>query len=66
MYSLHLTADQREIRDTVRNFGRQEIKRIALKPSRLEAGERRFPPEVLARCATRSSGRTSQATLRSA
>ena len=49
MYSLHLTAEQREIRETVRDFVAQEIKPIALKSSRLEAGERRFPPQVLAR-----------------
>ena len=44
MYSLHLTAEQREIRDTVRDFVTQEVKPIALKSSRLEASERRFPP----------------------
>jgi len=49
MYSLHLTAEQREIRDTVRDFVTQEIKPIALKSSRLEAAERRFPPEMLAK-----------------
>jgi alkylation response protein AidB-like acyl-CoA dehydrogenase len=49
MYSLHLTAEQREIRDTVRDFVTQEVKPIALKSSRLEAAERRFPPDMLAR-----------------
>ena len=49
MYSLHLTAEQREIRDTVRDFVTQEIRPIALKSSRLEAAERRFPPEMLAK-----------------
>lgn len=49
MYSLHLTAEQREIRDTVRGFVTQEVKPVALKSSRLEAGERRFPPEILAK-----------------
>ena len=49
MYSLHLTAEQREIRDTVRDFVTQEIKPISLKASRLEAAERRFPPEMLAK-----------------
>jgi alkylation response protein AidB-like acyl-CoA dehydrogenase len=47
MYSLHLTAEQREIRDTVRDFVTQEIRPIALKASRLEAAERHFPTETL-------------------
>lgn len=47
MYNLHLSAEQLEIRETVRDFVAQEIKPIALKPDRLEAGERRFPPEIL-------------------
>src|SRR5258705_7590981 len=46
MYNLHLTAEQLEIRDTVRDFVAQEIKPIALKSARLEAGDRRFPPEI--------------------
>ena len=46
MYNLHLTAEQLEIRDTVRDFVAQEIKPIALKAARLEAGERRFAPEI--------------------
>lgn len=49
MYSLRLTAEQREIRETVRDFVTQEIKPIALKSARLEAAERRFPPEILAK-----------------
>ena len=49
MYSLHLTAEQREIRDTVRDFVTQEIKPVALKSPRLEAAERRLPPELLAK-----------------
>src|SRR5687767_3317143 len=49
MYSLHLTAEQREIRDTVRDFVTQEVRPVALKSSRLEAAERRFPPEMLAK-----------------
>ena len=36
MYSLHLSAEQLEIRDTVRDFVAQEIKPVALKPARLE------------------------------
>lgn len=46
MYDLHLTAEQLEIRDTVRDFVAQEIKPIALKAARLEAGDRRLPPEI--------------------
>jgi alkylation response protein AidB-like acyl-CoA dehydrogenase len=49
MYSLHLSAEQREIRDAVRDFVMQEIRPVALKSSRLEAAERTFPPEILAR-----------------
>ena len=49
MYNLQLSAEQREIRDTVCDFVTQEIRPVALKASRLEAGERRFPPEMLAR-----------------
>jgi alkylation response protein AidB-like acyl-CoA dehydrogenase len=37
MYNLHLSAEQLEFRDTVRDFVAQEIKPIALKPERLEA-----------------------------
>jgi alkylation response protein AidB-like acyl-CoA dehydrogenase len=36
MYNLHLTAEQLEIRDTVREFVAQEIRPAAIKPSRLE------------------------------
>lgn len=36
MYNLHLSAEQLEIRDTVRDFVAQEIKPAALKPARLE------------------------------
>src|SRR5918999_2475899 len=36
MYDLHLTAEQLEIRDTVRDFVRNEVKPVALHPSRLE------------------------------
>src|SRR5262249_26970203 len=37
MYSLHLSPEQLQIRDTVREFVAQEIKPLALKPERLEA-----------------------------
>jgi alkylation response protein AidB-like acyl-CoA dehydrogenase len=40
MYSLHLSPEQLEIRDTVRDFVAREIKPRALAPARLEARER--------------------------
>jgi alkylation response protein AidB-like acyl-CoA dehydrogenase len=40
MYSLHLSPEQREIRDTVREFVTREVKPVALKSDRLEASER--------------------------
>src|SRR5258706_11119559 len=40
MYSLHLSPEQLEIRDTVRDFVAQELKPRALAPARLEARER--------------------------
>jgi len=39
MYNLHLSAEQLEFRDTVRDFVTQEIKPVALKPERLEPFE---------------------------
>ena len=36
MYNLHLSAEQLEIRDTVRDFVAQEIKPAAIRPARLE------------------------------
>lgn len=47
MYNLHLTAEQLEIRDTVRDFVANEIKPVALKADRLEAAERQLPTEIL-------------------
>jgi alkylation response protein AidB-like acyl-CoA dehydrogenase len=47
MFNLHLTAEQLEIRETVRDFVTREIKPIALKPDRLEAAERHFPVEII-------------------
>ena len=49
MYNLHLTAEQQEIRETVRDFVAREVKPVALKPDRLEASERNYPPEILER-----------------
>jgi alkylation response protein AidB-like acyl-CoA dehydrogenase len=39
MYNLHLTPEQLEIRDTVREFVTRKIKPVALKPARLEAAQ---------------------------
>jgi alkylation response protein AidB-like acyl-CoA dehydrogenase len=49
MYNLHLSAEQLEIRDTVRDFVAQEIKPYAEKPERMEALDRSLPPDILAR-----------------
>src|SRR5258708_24327138 len=40
MFDLHLSAEQLEIRDTVRDFVARELKPVALKPQRLEAFEK--------------------------
>jgi butyryl-CoA dehydrogenase len=40
MYNLHLSAEQLEIRDTVRDFVTRELKPVALAADRLEARER--------------------------
>ena len=37
MYNLHLSPEQLQIRDTVRDFVAGAIKPLALKPERLEA-----------------------------
>jgi alkylation response protein AidB-like acyl-CoA dehydrogenase len=47
LYNLHLSAEQLEIRDTVRDFVAQEIKPVVLKSERLEAGDRRVPDNLL-------------------
>ena len=46
MYNLHLTAEQLEIRETVRDFVTREIKPVALKSARLEAGDRHLSPDI--------------------
>src|SRR6266545_523381 len=46
MYNLHLSPEQLEIRDTVRDFVTQEIKPVALRAERLEAGDRRVPENL--------------------
>ena len=50
MYNLHLSAEQLEIRDTVRDFVTREIKPVALKAERLDVADRRL---LDARCSTR-------------
>src|SRR5712672_241320 len=47
MYNLHLSAEQLEIRDTVRDFVAQEVKPLALVPARLEARERPLLTDAL-------------------
>jgi len=47
MYNLQLSAEQQEIRDTVRDFVVREIKPVALHPDRLQAEDPHFPPEIL-------------------
>jgi len=47
MYNLHLSAEQLEIRDTVRDFVAREIKPFALKPERMEALDHSLPPALL-------------------
>jgi alkylation response protein AidB-like acyl-CoA dehydrogenase len=47
MYNLHLSPEQLEIRDTVRDFGAQKIKPILLDSQRLDARDRRLPKGLL-------------------
>ncbi len=47
MYNLHLSAEQLEIRDTVRDFVTREIKPVALKAERLDVCDRRLPMQLL-------------------
>jgi alkylation response protein AidB-like acyl-CoA dehydrogenase len=51
MYDLHLSAEQLEIRDTVREFVANEIKPVAIKPARMEALDRRPPEDMLQKAA---------------
>ena len=46
MYNLHLSAEQLEIRDTVREFVNEEVKPVTLKSSRLDACDRTLPLEA--------------------
>ena len=47
MYNLHLSAEQLEIRDTVRDFVAREIKPVALKAERLDICDRRLPMQLI-------------------
>jgi alkylation response protein AidB-like acyl-CoA dehydrogenase len=47
MYDLHLSAEQLEFRETVRDFVNDQVKPITLKSDRLDAGDRRLPVDVL-------------------
>jgi alkylation response protein AidB-like acyl-CoA dehydrogenase len=51
MYDLHLTAEQLEIRDTVRDFVEQEIKPVVLHPDRLQDLEWHLPLELVDKAA---------------
>src|SRR5262252_8706978 len=48
MYSLALSPEQIEIRDTIRDLVAREIKPFALQSARLEAGDRRLSMHLLA------------------
>jgi alkylation response protein AidB-like acyl-CoA dehydrogenase len=52
LYSLRLSPEQLEIRDTVRSFVTHEIKPVALQADRLQRCERHLPPGLL----TQASG----------
>jgi alkylation response protein AidB-like acyl-CoA dehydrogenase len=47
MYNLHLTAEQLEIRDMVRDFVTHEVKPVVLKADRLDACDRSLPTGLL-------------------
>ncbi|MBI4203383.1 MAG: acyl-CoA dehydrogenase family protein [Betaproteobacteria bacterium] len=47
MYNLHLTAEQLEFRDTVRDFVEREIKPVALHPDRLQPFEKPLLADLL-------------------
>src|SRR5882672_7982568 len=46
MYDLHLTAEQLEIRETVRDFVAHEIKPVAIDPDRLQNAGQPFPLKI--------------------
>ena len=47
MYNLHLSPEQLEFRDTVRDFVEDEVKPVTLKADRLDLGDRSLPMDVL-------------------
>jgi len=47
MFNLHLSAEQLEIRDTVRDFVTGEVKPVTLKSDRLDSCDRSLPLDVL-------------------
>ena len=47
MYNLHLSPEQLEFRDTVRDFVAAEVKPVTLKADRLDLGDRTLPMDVL-------------------
>ena len=47
MYSLHLSPEQIEFRDTVRDFVEDEVKPVTLNANRLDLSDRTLPVEVL-------------------
>ena len=57
MYNLHLSPEQVEFRDTVRDFVDDEVKPVTLKADRLDLSDRTLPVEVL-RKASRMGLRT--------
>src|SRR3954462_1502577 len=57
MYNLHLSPEQLEFRDTVRDFVEDEVKPVTLKADRLDLSDRTLPVEVL-RKASRMGLRT--------
>src|SRR4051812_4467990 len=57
MYNLHLSPEQLEFRDTVRDFVEDEVKPVTLKADRLDLSDRTLPVEML-RKASRMGLRT--------
>jgi alkylation response protein AidB-like acyl-CoA dehydrogenase len=47
MYNLHLSPEQLEIRDTVREFVTREVKPVVLKADRLDVADRRLPMHLV-------------------
>jgi alkylation response protein AidB-like acyl-CoA dehydrogenase len=47
MYNLHLTPEQIEIRDTVRDFATREVRPVVLKSDRLDVRDRTLPTALL-------------------